>query len=119
MNTQILTKDEVKQKMEEIEDWIHQSTNIPDTDKTVDMLFKMYPFENFKEAKKFTDEVSDTATNLEHYPSITIAPNYVTIMIGSPDTQDLTEKDFKLAKKIDKLNQPAMGKEKFAKPEDK
>lgn len=114
METKKLTKDEIKQQIEGIKDWIHQSPDVPED---TDMLFKMYPFGVFKEAKEFVDKVSDIAENLKHYPTINLTAEYVNIMLWTSSLAGLTEKDFKLAKKIDELNQPAIDQKNFINPE--
>ncbi len=105
-----LTKDEINAKMRELKDWVHQSPGVPEN---FDMLLKMYPFEDFKNAKEFVDKVSEIAEASGHYPGINFTVSYVQVLVWTPDLNGLTEKDFKLAKEIDELDQPAMEKENF------
>ena len=114
MNSIKLTKEEIDIRLESIKDWILQSPAVPESP---DMLFKMYPFEDFTSAKDSAVKVAKTAENSEHYPAINFTTNYVNVILWSPELGGLTEKDFKLAKDIDKLNQPAMAKQNFTESE--
>jgi 4a-hydroxytetrahydrobiopterin dehydratase len=108
-----LTKNEIEQKIEPLNNWVHQSQELPGSSETIDMLFKMYPFEDFTAAKRFVDRVSEIANKVGHYPGINFTESYVQTLLWTPDLKGLTENDFALAKEIDGLDQPAMEKEKF------
>lgn len=111
MKLEKLTKDEIDKRLAELQDWIHQS---PETPQATDMLFKMYPFEEFKKARNFASKIAEIAEKLEQYPTITFYTNYVNVILWSPDINGLTEKDFELAEEIDKLDQPAITKDKYS-----
>ena len=105
MESKKLTNDEIQQQMEQIKDWVHQTTKIPDSseDKNIDMLFKMFPFTDYKAAREFAAKVADIAERLAHYPTITFTWNYSTVVAWTPEMEGLTEEDFALAKEIDKI----------------
>lgn len=106
MESKRLNSNEVKQQMQQIKDWTHQITKIPQQprDKNIDMLFKMFPFSDYKEVREFIDKVADIAEGLDHYPTVTFAANYATVIACTLDIEGLTEKDFALAKQIDEID---------------
>ena len=65
---------------------------------------KDYEFQNFKRAINFVDQVAEIAEESEHHPSILINYNKVRLTLSTHDAGELTEKDFKVAEKIDKLH---------------
>ena len=67
-------------------------------------LKRTYEFDNFKEALEFVNIVADISEKLEHHPDIFISYNKVNLNIYTHDTDSVTELDFELALKIDKLS---------------
>ncbi len=106
MEARRLNGDEIKQQLEEIKGWRHQITEIPaqPQNKNIDMLFKMFPFSDYKQTREFVNKVADIAESLAHYPSVTFAGNYSTVLACTLDLEGLTEEDFALAKQIDAIN---------------
>lgn len=65
---------------------------------------KDFEFENFKEAISFVNKVGDLAEEANHHPDILIHDyKKVTIMLTTHDEKAVTQKDFKLAEKIDEI----------------
>lgn len=62
---------------------------------------KEYRFADFKEAMAFVSRVADLAEQADHHPDIAISYNKVTLALTSHDTGGLTERDFRLASRID------------------
>lgn len=68
-------------------------------------LKKTFAFKNFKESLKFVNEVGDLAETLNHHPDIDIRYNKVHLTTITHDAGNkVTEKDVKLAEKIDGIN---------------
>lgn len=65
---------------------------------------KVYEFNNFSEALSFTNKVGKLAEEANHHPDILIH-NYkkVSVFLTTHEVNALTEKDFKLARRIDEL----------------
>ena len=67
-------------------------------------LYKKYEFKNFSEAFAFMTRVALEAEKTDHHPLWTNVYNKVEIWLSTHDAGDIvTEKDHKLAAKIDKL----------------
>lgn len=69
-------------------------------------LHKHYDFQNFKEVREFTKKVCDLADEEGHHPDICFSFNYVDISIMTHSIGGLSENDFILASKIDKIDSP-------------
>ena len=66
-------------------------------------LTKTYKFTNFLEAQKFVGRVGDLAEDQGHHPDICFGWGRAEITIWTHKIDGLTESDFILAAKIDKL----------------
>ena len=68
-------------------------------------LKKSYKFSNFIEAQTFVNRVGNLAEEQGHHPDICFGWGYAEISIWTHKIDGLTESDFILAAKIDKLEQ--------------
>ena len=67
-------------------------------------LYRKFQFNNFSEAFAFMTRVAIEAEKVDHHPMWTNIYNTVEIWLSTHDAGDVvTEKDHKLAKKIDNL----------------
>jgi 4a-hydroxytetrahydrobiopterin dehydratase len=67
-------------------------------------LYKQFKFQNFSEAFAFMTRVALEAEKMDHHPKWTNTYNQLEIWLSTHDAGDIvTEKDRKLAKKIDSL----------------
>lgn len=66
-------------------------------------LEKEFTFPDFKEALAFTNQVGALAERQGHHPDILLAWGKVKVTIWTHKVDGLTESDFVLAAKIDKL----------------
>jgi 4a-hydroxytetrahydrobiopterin dehydratase len=66
-------------------------------------LEKTYRFKNFREALDFTDRVGELAERQGHHPDIYLAWGKVKLSIWTHKIDGLTESDFVLAAKADRL----------------
>jgi 4a-hydroxytetrahydrobiopterin dehydratase len=67
-------------------------------------LHKKFQFKNFSEAFAFMTRVAMEAEKMDHHPLWTNVYNIVEIWLSTHDAGDIvTDKDHKLAKKIDAL----------------
>lgn len=67
-------------------------------------LYRKFEFENFSAAFAFMTRVAFEAEKMDHHPKWTNVYNTLEIWLNSHDAGNtITEKDHKLAKKIDKL----------------
>jgi len=68
-----------------------------------DILHKTFKFTDFKTAVRFMNEVALEAEKLDHHPDWCNSYNMVSIELTTHSLEGLTELDFKLAEKIEKL----------------
>ena len=66
-------------------------------------LEKKFVFKDFREALAFTNAVGALAEGLEHHPDIRLGYGEVTLSLSTHSVHGLTEKDFTLASRVDKL----------------
>ena len=90
-----LKEEEIKKYMEELKEGWEVLEN-----KKIQKLFR---FKDFKEVMVFVNKVADLAENEGHHPNITIDYSKVNIVIWTHAIGGLSENDFILAAKIDKI----------------
>ncbi len=66
-------------------------------------LAKTYPFPDFVQALAFVNQVGDLAEQQGHHPDLHLAWGKVGVQIWTHKIDGLTESDFILAAKIDKI----------------
>ena len=67
------------------------------------VIARRFRFVDFSEAMRFVNSVARLAELANHHPDITISYNEVRLALTTHDEGGLTGKDFKLARKINKL----------------
>ena len=67
-------------------------------------IFRDFKFKDFVEAMKFVSRVADIAEGEQHHPDIHVSYNKVRIEIWTHAAKGLTENDFIIAAKINKLD---------------
>ena len=67
-------------------------------------LEKEYKFEDFREALDFTNQVGEMAERQNHHPDIYLAWGKAKVTIWTHKIDGLTESDFIMAAKIDRLS---------------
>ena len=68
-------------------------------------LYKKFKFKNFLEAMKFVNAVAEIADQEQHHPDFCVHYNKVEIQLWTHAINGLSENDFIVAAKIDKLRQ--------------
>ena len=66
-------------------------------------LCKDFEFNNFIESFSFITKIALESEKMDHHPDILISYNKVNIKLMTHDTNQISEKDIDLAKKIDEL----------------
>lgn len=66
-------------------------------------LYKKFKFRNFVEAIKFVNSIAEIAENEGHHPDFCVRYNKVEIELFTHAIKGLSENDFIMAAKIDKL----------------
>lgn len=89
----ILTKKEAENLLKQTSGWILEENKIK----------KVFKFKNFVEAIKFVNKVSSLAEKEGHHPDIDIRYSRVTLVLWTHAIGGLSENDFILAAKVEKL----------------
>jgi len=87
----LLSDDDVRARLATIPGWERQGGEIR----------KTYAFDSFKAAMAFANRVAEIADAADHHPDILVQYSKVTLTLTSHDAGGLTERDFRLAAKID------------------
>lgn len=80
-----------------------RQANVPEWKKKASVISRTFEFEDFAAAMKFVNKVAALAEKEQHHPDIDIRWNQVTLALTTHDEGGLTEKDFAVAGKIDRL----------------
>ncbi|HVJ06157.1 MAG TPA: 4a-hydroxytetrahydrobiopterin dehydratase [Candidatus Saccharimonadales bacterium] len=70
-----------------------------------DQIERLLKFENFVDAMIFVNKVAELAEEEGHHPDIRIVYNRVTLALTTHDAGGLTQKDMKMAQRIDSIIQ--------------
>lgn len=76
---------------------------VPGWRRRASVISRTYKFKDFVAAMKFVNAVARAAERAWHHPDIDIRWNRVTLALSTHDAGGLTEKDFALAAKFDRL----------------
>ncbi|HEY9583735.1 MAG TPA: 4a-hydroxytetrahydrobiopterin dehydratase [Candidatus Paceibacterota bacterium] len=66
-------------------------------------IIRKFKFEDFKESIEFVNKVAKIAKTEDHHPDIYISYDIVTIELTTHKVKGLTENDFIIAAKVDKI----------------
>jgi 4a-hydroxytetrahydrobiopterin dehydratase len=88
-----LTASQIKSALASVPKWSKKGVNIRRT----------YEFKDFPPAIKFVNAVAKLAERAGHQPDIDVRWNKVTLALSTHDEGGLTQKDFDLAAKFDRL----------------
>ncbi len=89
---------EIHKYQKKVDGW-----EIIQNDKNVYLLEKNFKFKNFLESQKFVNEVGKISEEEGHHPDIIFGWGYAKIDITTHAIEGLSENDFILAAKIDKI----------------
>ena len=68
-----------------------------------DKLYRSFKFKNFNSALDFINQVANVAEIMNHHPEIRNIYNKVELFLSTHDESKITDKDYDLAEKIDKI----------------
>jgi len=89
-----LTETEVRKNLETLPGWKLAGKAIE----------RQLEFPDFKAAVKFVNAVAEAAEAANHHPDITINYNKVSFVLTSHDSGGITQRDIKMAGKINQLS---------------
>lgn len=87
------TEKEVLEKLKEFEGWEYEENGIHTS----------LEFDNFKDAFSIMTRIAFEAEAMQHHPDWSNVYNTIHITLTTHDAEGVTDKDFKLARKIDSL----------------
>jgi 4a-hydroxytetrahydrobiopterin dehydratase len=93
MMKQLLIHEDVVARLGDVPAWHHRGNAIE----------RVFDGGDFFGAMRFANRVADAATAADHHPDILISYNRVTVTLTSHDAGGLTERDFALARTIDRF----------------
>jgi len=88
-----LSQEEINNHLESLEGWTYSDNAIHTS----------FEFENFKEAFTLMTRIAFEAEAQQHHPEWSNVYNELEISLSTHDAGGITEKDFKLAKTIEKI----------------
>jgi 4a-hydroxytetrahydrobiopterin dehydratase len=88
-----LNPDQIKAALASVKDW----------KKNAAMISRTFQFKDFVAAMDFVNKVANLAEEANHHPDIDIRWNKVTLHLTTHSAGGITENDFNLAQKIDRL----------------
>jgi len=91
-----MTEDEIEKSLEKLKGW-----SFADERKTA--IHKEFKFEDFSQAFGFMSRAALAAEKMDHHPDWSNVYNTVKVSLSTHDAGGLTEKDFDLAGKMDKI----------------
>jgi 4a-hydroxytetrahydrobiopterin dehydratase len=89
----LLEPEAVQRLLAEVPDWRLDGNTIART----------FQFENFSGAVDFVNKVADESESMDHHPDIDIRWNKVKLTLATHSAGGLTDMDFTLARRIDRL----------------
>jgi len=90
---------EIHKYQKKVDGW-----DVVKNDSEVYLLEKKFEFKNFLESQKFTNEVGKVSELEGHHPDISFGWGYAKVSITTHAIKGLSENDFILAAKIDKIS---------------
>ena len=90
----VLSGVELKQAVEGLTGWSVRGNAIE----------RVFEFPNFVEAMGFVNRIAEAAEAVNHHPDITINYNKVTLSLTSHDSGGVTQRDVRMAGKINEIS---------------
>ena len=89
---------EIHKYQKKVDGW-----DVKKNEKEVHFLKKDFKFKNFSDSQIFINKVSEISENENHHPDILFGWGYAEIKVTTHAIKGLSENDFILAAKIDKI----------------
>jgi len=89
----VLTASEIEAALQNLPGWASHSGSIE----------RVFQFGNFREAMEFVNKIAAAAEAANHHPDITINYNKVTLTLVSHDSGGVTQRDIRMAGKINQV----------------
>ena len=89
----VLTASEIDLALQKLPGWVRTASTIE----------RVFQFDNFAQAVKFVNKVADAAETANHHPDILINYNKVTLSLVSHDSGGVTQRDVRMAERINEV----------------
>jgi 4a-hydroxytetrahydrobiopterin dehydratase len=89
----VLSDSEVQQALEQLRGWKRNHHAIE----------RAFQFANFVQAMDFVNQIAEAAEAVNHHPDILISYNKVTLTLISHDSGGVTQRDIKMAARINDM----------------
>ncbi len=89
----VLSETEIKQTLGRLSGWRQNGIAIQ----------RVFEFPDFKAAMAFVNRIADAAEQANHHPDIDIRYNKVTMSLVSHDSGGVTQRDVKMAERINQI----------------
>lgn len=77
--------------------------SLPNWQRVGKAIERNFEFKDFAEAMKFVNRIADAAEEANHHPDIDIRYNKVKLALISHDSGGVTQRDVRMARKIDEV----------------
>jgi 4a-hydroxytetrahydrobiopterin dehydratase len=92
----VLSDAEIQQALQKLPGW----------SKNGHAIERHFQFANFVQAMEFVNQIAEAAEAVNHHPDIHISYNKVTMVLVSHDSGGVTQRDIRMAGKINELAPP-------------
>lgn len=89
----VLSDSEVQQALEQLRGW----------KKNHNAIERVFQFDSFVQAMDFVNQIAEAAEAVNHHPDILISYNKVTLTLISHDSGGVTQRDIKMAARINDM----------------
>jgi 4a-hydroxytetrahydrobiopterin dehydratase len=89
----VLSQAEIQQVLQQLPGWKQNGNAIE----------RKFQFDNFVKAMEFVNHIAEAAEAVNHHPDILISYNKVTLSLVSHDSGGVTQRDIKMAGRINEL----------------
>jgi 4a-hydroxytetrahydrobiopterin dehydratase len=89
----VLSDTEIQQALQQLPGWTRNGKAIQ----------RIFEFGNFVQAMEFVNHIAEAAETVNHHPDILINYNKVTLSLVSHDSGGVTQRDIKMAARINDL----------------
>ncbi len=79
---------------------------LPGWKKNGNAIERVFQFDNFVQAMEFVNRIAEAAEAVNHHPDILISYNKVTLSLVSHDSGGVTQRDIKMAVRINEFAPP-------------
>lgn len=89
----VLTEAEVQQAISQLHGWKRNGK----------VIERPFEFDNFIKAMEFVNQIAEAAEAVNHHPDIFVSYNKVTLSLISHDSGGVTQRDIRMATRINEL----------------